>query len=339
MSDDQSLVIFDEDGQTFESLAKENGKRTWSARKLMTALGYEKWPTFKKVIEKAISACALLGVDVFGHFSPAVSNIEGRDLEDYSLSRFACGMVALNGDSTKRSVAAAQAYFVSLAELITEQPIEHAESMDRLNLREEISERETTLRATITAAGVESHSRFRIAGYTGMYEMDYESLRRLRGLSSSPKRSLLDFMGKDELAANLFRLALTEGRIKRERIRGQDPLEQAAFEVAQKVRGVVHEELGKYPEQLPTAQDIKELRKGIKDASAGLHPIDDLEAGRIAEREYLDRMIPEQSLDAVQGCSLCAGGHRASHNGSEKCRSGSIASGGAVAHCECEFCF
>lgn len=146
-------------------MAKENGKRTWSARGLMQVLGYDKWPTFKKVVEKAIGACALIGIPVFDHFSPATAVLDGREIEDYALSRFACSMTALNGDSKKPNVAAAQAYFVSIAELLAEQRIEHAESMDRLTIREEISEREIMLSETAAAAGVDNFASLRVAGY------------------------------------------------------------------------------------------------------------------------------------------------------------------------------
>jgi DNA-damage-inducible protein D len=70
-------MLLDEDGVAFESLAKENGRRTWSARRLMAALGYDKWSSFKKVIEKAMSSCALLGVQIFDHFS--LSKFEAVD--------------------------------------------------------------------------------------------------------------------------------------------------------------------------------------------------------------------------------------------------------------------
>jgi len=304
----------------------------------MYALGYEKWPSFKKVIEKAIAACALLGIPVFDHFAQDVQEIDGKEVEDFSLSRFACCVTALNGDSANRNVAAAQAYFVSLAELFAEQRIEHAESMDRLAIREEISEREITLSETAAAAGIRSYSSFRVAGYMGMYEMDYQSLRTLRGVSHLPKRSVLDFMGKDELAGNLFRLALTEGRIRKEGTHGQASLENIARQVGRRVRRTMHEETGIYPEQLPTAQDIKLVRKGLKRAGAELGVIDDLEHQREIEVQTLTLMVPPRSPDFVPGCPECAGGNPASHLGSPNCTSGSIASGGAVAHCTCEYC-
>jgi DNA-damage-inducible protein D len=340
MADETLPLIFDEEGTAFESLAQENGKRTWSARRLMAALGYDNWPVFKKIIDKAIAACALLGVQIFEHFSPAkFENESGRELEDFTLSRFACGMISLNGDSKNRNIAAIQAYFVTLAEVFSGQTIQHAESMDRLAIREEISDREVTLAATAARAGVTDYGKFTVSGYVGMYETDYQELRRLRSVSDKPRRSILDFMGKDELAGNLFRLAMTEGRIRKENTKGQVPLERVARNVGQTVRHMMHEQTGFYPEQLQTAQDIKEVRKGLKTAGKGLLPIDDLDAARSAEQNFLTAHTPEQNPDAVPGCAECAGGNPAPHFGSSSCKSGSLASGGDIAHCICEFCY
>jgi DNA-damage-inducible protein D len=340
MAERSQSLLFDEEGASFEALAKENGKRTWSARSLMLALGYDHWPSFKKVIEKAMSSCALLGIQIFDHFSPSrFTNSDGRDLEDYTLSRFACGMTALNGDSKNKNVAAAQAYFVSIAEIFAGHSIQHAESMDRLVIREEISEREITLSQTAARSGVEDYARFSMAGYLGMYEMDYQEIRRLRNVSDKPKRSMLDFMGRDELAGNLFRLALTEGRIKKEGTRGQIPLERVAKEVGRRVRQTMHDETGLYPEELPTAQDIKEVRRGLKKAGKEIDAIDDLDAARRDEQKFIAETLPQPGSDAVSGCPECAGGSRAPHYGSPKCQLGSLASGGMKSHCTCDFCY
>jgi DNA-damage-inducible protein D len=111
-------------------------------------------------------------------------------------------MTAMNADSKKPNVAAAQLYFVGIIETLIGYSIEHAESMDRFAIREEISEREIVLSKTAAAAGANRFDYFRSAGYRGMYDMPYQELRELRGVAGT-KRSVLDFMGKDELAGNL----------------------------------------------------------------------------------------------------------------------------------------
>src|ERR1017187_2775833 len=110
----------DQDGDVhFERLAKENGTRYWFARDLMVALGYENWISFKKgPINKAIGVCTTLSIPVTENFIQRDREIDGKRVEDLQLTRFACCLVSLNGDSKNPRVAAAQAYFASLALLI-----------------------------------------------------------------------------------------------------------------------------------------------------------------------------------------------------------------------------
>ena len=340
MSDHENrqLALFDENGETFECRAITNGSRYWSARDLMTVLGYDDWASFKKVINKALSACALMNIEVFTMFVPNDQIVDGRTVEDFKLTRFACFMTALNGDTKKPNVAAAQAYFVSIAESVMDFGIQHAESMDRMFIREEISEREVLLSATATTFGVEKLGIFRAAGYRGMYDMPYQTLRELRGLHGT-NRSLLDFMGKDELAGNLFRLTLTDGRLRREQPSGQIAAEHIAEQVGRTVRRTMIDQTGVAPEELPTAQDIKEVRRGLKKAGKGFAPLNDVDGQRVIEAQAMQEMLPERSDDAVPGCPECAVGSAVPHDGSPDCTSGSIASGGTKAHCICEYCY
>jgi DNA-damage-inducible protein D len=341
MADPESssqVALFDESGEVFEGLAKTNGSRYWSARDLMKVLGYNDWAAFKKVINKAISACALLNIQVFEMFVQAEREIHGKVVEDFKLSRSACCMTALNADSKKRNVAAAQMYFVALVETLVGYSIEHAESMDRLAIREDISEREVLLSQAAAAAGVEQFDYFRSAGYRGMYDMPYQDLRKLRGVTGTG-RSVLDFMGKDELAGNLFRLTLTEGRLRRDRTSSQAQAEHVAEQVGHTVRRTMIEQTGVAPEQLPTAQDIRTVRRGLKKGTNEFGPLDDIESQRVIEAKVTGEMLPERGEDAVPGCAECAGGNLASHNGSPHCTSGSIASGGTKAHCTCDYCY
>ena len=140
-------------------------------------------------------------------------------------------------------------------------------------IREEISDREITLSGVANSAGVQVYEFFKNAGYRGMYNMNYKRLKEKKGVLD-PKRSLLDFMGRDELAHNLFRLSLTEGRIKKEGTRGQWALEQVAEEVGRRVRRTVIEETGVRPEDLPVTEDIKKVRSGIKQAHKEMKRID-----------------------------------------------------------------
>ncbi|MGC4083396.1 MAG: hypothetical protein QM736_15120 [Vicinamibacterales bacterium] len=113
-------------------------------------------------------------------------------------------------------------------------------------------------------AGVANFAFFQSAGYRGMYNMTLAQLRDHRDIDRS--RSPLDFMGREELAANLFRITQTEAKIRNEGVRGQKALENAARTVGAKVRKTMLELGGTAPERLPPAEDIKTVKKGLKQA-------------------------------------------------------------------------
>lgn len=150
--------------------------------------------------------------------------------------------------------------------------LEQADGVERVAIRGEISEREPTLSGTAKLAGLVEYGLFQNAGYRGLYNLDLWQLRRRKGVPQG--RSLLDYMGKTELAANLFRVTLTEENIRAERIRGQKPLERAAKEVDREVRHSVIKHSGKRPEDLPPAEDIKEVHKKLKPSHREIKKLD-----------------------------------------------------------------
>lgn len=324
----------------FEVLAKNNGHRFWYARDLMKALGYQSWASFKKTLNKAIGACTTTGIAVVEHFVQCTRDLDGKPVEDFKLSRLACCLTAINGDPAKPNVAAAQLYFISLAELIAEGIALPSDAVDRILIRQDIAEVEVTLAKTATRAGVSIYSHFQNAGYRGMYNMDLADLKILKGIPDLG-RSLLDFMRKDELAGNLFRLTLTEGRIKKDNVTGQAALERVAEQVGRRVRQTLIEETGVKPETLPIGPDIRKVRKGLKTANREFGDIDNLVKERAAQARATaetESIIASVSDGVVPDCSECANGSIYSHAGSPYCSSGSLASGGSVAHCTCDYC-
>jgi DNA-damage-inducible protein D len=176
----------------------------------------------------------------------------------------------MNGNVKMPQVAKAQAYFATIAGAVNDYQIE-AVRVERLQIRSEISERETTLNSVAYKAGVENYGYFQNAGYRGMYNQNMNHLNSVREIESN--RSLLDFMGKDELAANLFRITQTELKIKNEKVLGQSPLENAAENVGRQVRKAMIEISNIAPENLPKHEDIKEVKKGLKEKSKILKKI------------------------------------------------------------------
>ena len=118
------------------------------------------------------------------------------------------------------------------------------------------------LSAVASRSGVECYPYFQNAGYRGMYNMDLRKIRTLKGVPEG--RSPLDFMGSEELAANLFRITQTRAKIERDGARGQRSLEAAAHSVGAEVRKAIVSIGGTPPEQLPAARDIRQVHTQIK---------------------------------------------------------------------------
>lgn len=258
MTDSVDVFHFDDGKPNFESFGKENGFRYWLASDLQEHLGYATLAAMRPAINKAIAACATLNIPVPENFVQT-KNESGAD--DFKLSRFACYLTVMNGDTKKPLIAKAQAYFASLAESFRQYYLE-AEQVERVQIRGEVSEREKALNGTVATRGVTQYAFFQNAGYRGMYNMDMSQIRRRKGVPGD--RSPLDFMGKTELAANLFRITQTDEKIRNEDIHGQKPLEAAAHSVGREVRATMQRISGTTPEGLLMDRDIKEVRKDLK---------------------------------------------------------------------------
>lgn len=256
MADDLDYFHFDDDRPSFEGYAKDNGFKYWLASQLMECLGYSSMAPINKAVQKAIAGCAALEISIGENFTEIM--VPERD---WRLSRFACYLTVMNGDSRNPKVAKAQAYFITMAEAFR-QYVQEATNVERVVVRGELSDREKALSGTAFSHGVENFPFFQNAGYRGMYNMDLSRIRELKGIPSG--RSPLDFMGKTELAANLFRITQTDEKIVAENVQGQARLERAASEVGREVRKTMLRVSGRSPESLPPAQDIKKVQQGLK---------------------------------------------------------------------------
>lgn len=259
-----------QDGLSFEDFKNQNGMTFWWASEVAVMLGYADLRSFAPVINRATKAFTTLGVDVFENIIKHRRQINGVELDDYKMSRFACYVAAMNGDPRKPQVAAMQAYFAVQTHLFEEQ-YKNGSQVDRLIIREDIREAYKSLSATADASGVRDYARFANAGYLGMYNMLNVQLAERRGV---PKQRIFDTMGRTELAANLFRITQTEERIKSQGVRGQERLEQTHRDVGREIRRIVINNTGAPPEQLPQEQNLPDVKKAIKRSHTDLKKID-----------------------------------------------------------------
>jgi DNA-damage-inducible protein D len=271
---DVDVFHFDDSRPHFDSLCRKNGITFWYARDLMSMIGYQSYSSFIKSVHKAIGACTTLGIDVLENFQPVDREINGKIEKDYKLSRFACYLSTMNGDTNKPEVARAQAYFAAIAETF-KRYIDAAEDVERVLIRDEISQHEKGLSDAAKGAGVTEYGLFQNAGYRGMYNMNLRDLKTRKGLiGTASKRSLLDFMGKQELAANLFRVTQTEAKLVNDGIKGQKAAERTAESVGKKVRETMIAISGEAPERLALERDINHVKGDLKSSSKDFKKLD-----------------------------------------------------------------
>jgi DNA-damage-inducible protein D len=251
----------------FESIKKvdKNGVEYWHARELMAILGYPKWEKAEEVIGRAAAACINSGEDVDNHFHQTVKMVligseAVRKVGDWKLDRYACYLVAQNGDSSKPEVAQAQTYF---AVQTRRQEVFKQLSQDnkRIFIRDEVTAENKKLFSTAKRAGVKKFGSFNDAGYQGLYGMPLADIEKHKGLK---KGELLDRAGTTELAANLFRITQTDEKIKKDQIRGDELAARTHFMVGGKVRQTIKDIGGTPPENLLPEQHIRKLKNKKK---------------------------------------------------------------------------
>lgn len=249
-----------------------NGNEYWSARNLAKLLGYSTWQKFQKVIAQAEKACEQSGQAVVNHFSRQVNMVRigsgaQRGKEDYHLSRYACYLIVQNADPAKPIVALGQTYFAyqtrrqELADELAALP----EDQKRLIYRSQMTIFNTRLAEAAQLAGVIDpldFATFQDHGYMGLYGgLRENDIHSRKGLVSSAQH-ILDYMGSEELGANIFRATQTEAKLHREQVTGKEQANQTHYQVGHKVRQTIAELGGTMPEDLPTPQEsIQELEQ------------------------------------------------------------------------------
>ena len=254
----------------------ENGNEYWLARELQVVFEYTQWRRFENIISKAMTTCNNSNVSVKDHFANVGKMINlgkggSRNVVDYKLSRYACYLIAQNGDSRKKVIALAQTYFAiqTRKQELTEQEYNNlTEDEKRLYRRNQARKGNYNLNQTAVKSGVKDLARFHNAGYKGLYNGesadDIFKRKRLRY-----REDILDNMGSEELANNIFRIAQTDAKLKRDNVDNEYTANAVHYEVGKKVRNTIKELGGTMPENLPTPdKSLKELEKN-KELEAG----------------------------------------------------------------------
>lgn len=257
--------------QTFEEIKHidENGIEFWYARDLQKVLDYKEWRKFDGVIEKAKKACENSNINSLDHFVGIDKTIQmpkgaRKGIKDYKLTRYACYLIAQNGDSRKRVVALAQTYFAIQTrkqEISEKEYCLLTEEERRFYQRNLTRKGNYSLNQTAKNAGVKNFDKFHNAGYKGLYNGETANdIAKRKGLRY--REDILDNMGSDELIANLFRISQTEQKLKKDKIDTEKDACDTHKKIGKIVREAIKQAGGTMPEDLPTPEkSLKQLEK------------------------------------------------------------------------------
>ena len=247
----------------------EYGNEFWYARELQTVLDYKEWRKFEGVIGKAEIACSISNYNIGNHFVVTAKTIKMpkkaiKTIIDYKLSRYACYLIAQNGDSRKKVIALAQTYFAIQTRKQEISELEYSELSEdekRFYRRNTTKKGNYSLNQAAKNAGVKNFDKFHNYGYKGLYNGETaDDIAKRKGLRY--REDILDNMGSEELAANIFRISQTEAKLKKDNIKTESQANMTHYTIGKNIRDVIAKNGGTMPENLPTpAKSLKELEK------------------------------------------------------------------------------
>ena len=246
----------------------------WFARELMLLLGYDRWENFSKVIEKAAIACEKAGDDINNHFRTVTKTIQigsgaERTIDDIMLTRYACYLIAQNGDPRKDEIAFAQSYFA--VQTRRQEIIEERMHLrERIQARQKLTESETELSRIIYERGVDDKGfgRIRSKGDAALFGgSTTKSMKTKLGVPTN--RPLADFLPTVTIAAKNLATEITNHNVRQNDLKGEVKITHEHVQNNSSVRNMLGER-GIKPEELPAEEDLKKLERRVKSSERRL---------------------------------------------------------------------
>jgi len=258
----------------------------WYARELMPLLGYERWENFDKAVQRAMESCKTSGIEPSDHFREVTKMVElgsgaKRNVKDYLLTRYACYLIAQNGDPKKEEIAFAQSYFAVQTrkqELIEER----IALIERTEARGRLRESEKRLSQNIYERGVDDagFGRIRSKGDQALFG-GYTTQDMKERLGVKNNRPLADFLPTLTIAAKNLATEMTNYNVEEKDLQGEPAITVEHIQNNTSVRTMLGQR-GIKPENLPPSEDIKKLERRVKSQEKKIAE----QAGRLPDEDY-----------------------------------------------------